>query len=315
MTVYRNEEGPYTKKDFEVIVDLPHPTIQNFITYKHCNLPIMGVGPNGDQNRFLYFDHLLDLAPLNAVRDEVLAGERNQHIRFNKIVANGIIPAYINGQKCIDSYIHHIEKYAPRDDWKAAINQLTRKGDIKIFFHEYFNIKLPWAGIAMFREYSGKYEEKSNPSNWLSLIEYFPRLQKFVEALPFKYVGYVMIFKSTGNGPVLTHRDYYPTNHTVNFINFRLNQRPRPFFLYDCSSNQKIYSNPEANSYFFNEIDAHGMDAESETQYTLRVEGQFRDDFKDQIGLGGYDTFNWDFEHCQNFLKTGHFKIEQSTDI
>lgn len=315
MSVYRSLEGPYTKTDFEVESLLPHSAVKNFTTFRHCNLPLMGVGPDGVQNKFMYFDKLLDTALLKKIRAEVAAGAEKQIVGFNKIVANGIMPASINGQKSIDSYIDNIRKYAPDNSWEKSIATLTRKGDIKIFLHDYFKIKAAWEGIAMFRKYNGSYEDKSKPSEWLGIIEHFPTLQKFVDNLPFKFIGYVMIFKSTGKNPVLVHRDYYPTNHTVNFINFRLEQQERPFFLYDCFTDKKSYIRQNSDAYFFNEIDPHGLDQESETRLTLRVEGQFLDSFKDQIGLGNNDTFNWNYDHCASFLKSGEFKIIKDTDI
>lgn len=275
----------------------------------------MGVGPAGPENHFMYFDKLIDTLPLRKIRDEVLAGEERRILRFNKIVANGIIAKEINGQKSIDSLIANIEKHAPDDSWRNSIKALSRKGDIKIFLHEYFRIKAAWEGLAMFRQYSGSYEDKSEPSDWLGLIEHFPTLRRFVDSLPFKFVGYVMIFKSTGQAPVLIHRDYYPTNHRVNFINFRLGQMPRPFFLYDCPTGGKSYIRQDSDAYFFNEIDPHGLDAEPGAGLTLRVEGQFLDSFRDEIGLGHHDTFNWSFAHAKSFLKSGQFKLETNTDI
>ena len=275
----------------------------------------MGVGPAGPENHFMYFDKLIDTVPLGKIRDEVLAGEERKILAFNKIVANGIIAKEINGQKSVDSLIANIEKYAPDDSWRNAIEEFSRKGDIKIFLHEYFRIKAAWEGLAMFRKYSGSYEDKSEPSEWLGLIEHFPTLRRFVDSLPFKFIGYVMIFKSTGQNPVLIHRDYYPTNHRVNFMNFRLGQQPRPFFLYDCPTGKKSYIRQDSDAYFFNEIDPHGLDAEPDAGLTLRVEGQFLDSFRDEIGLGQHDTFNWSFAHAENFLKSGQFKLETSTDI
>lgn len=315
MSVYRSLEGPFTKDDFEVVSHLPHSTVKDFSTFRHCNLPLMGVGPEGLKNLFIYLDKWIDLEPLNRIREEVLAGEEKKIVGFNKIVANGLIPSEFNGQKSIDSYIDNIAKYAPDDLWKSAISKISRKGDIKIFLHDYFKVKAAWEGIAMFRKYNGSYEDKSKPSEWLGLIDHFPALQKFVDSLPFKYIGYVMIFKSTGADPVLIHRDYYPTNHKVNFINFRLGRKERPFFLFDAFTNKKSYIKQSSDAYFFNEIDPHGLDRESQSNLTLRVEGQFLDSFKDQMGLGQNDTFNWSFEHCEKFLKSGLFKIEGSTDI
>lgn len=315
MEIYRNLEGPYTKNDFEVKVKLPHPIVSEFITYRHCNLPLMGVGPNGPSNLFMYFDKFFDTSVLKKIKDEVSASEEKKIVSFNKIVANGIVPTEFNNQKSIDSYIDNITKYAKDDSWKETIQKFTRKGDIKVFLHDYFNLKVAWEGIAMFRKYDGTYENKSKPSEWLGLIEHLPTMQKFIDSLPFKYIGYVMIFKSSGHNPVLVHRDYYPTNHNVNFINFRLDQKPRPFYLMDAYSKEKKYIDPKYDCYFFNEIDPHGLDTEDGPRLTMRVEGQFTDEFSKAIGLNSADTFNWNYEHCQKFLNSGHFRIESSTDI
>ncbi|MFZ3229646.1 MAG: hypothetical protein WA160_05545 [Pseudobdellovibrio sp.] len=315
MSIYRSDEGPYTKKDFEVVVELPHKSVPNFITFKHCNLPIMGIGPKGPENAFMIFDKYFDLSVLKKIYAEIIEAKQKKHLIFNQIVAIGIIPTQANKQKSIDSYIHNINKYAYDDKWKEDINKLTRRGDIKIYFHDYFNIKNAWDGIAMLRKYTGIYADKTQPSEWLSLIEHFPLLRRFVESLPFKYIGYVMVFKSTGKNPVFIHRDSYPANNTVNFINFRLSPKKRPFFIYDFNTDKKIYVNENAQSYFFNEIDAHGIDQETESHLTLRVEGQFLDAFKSQIGINNFDTFNWEFEHCRQYLNSGQFKIENNTDI
>lgn len=315
MNVYRNTEGPYTKNDFEIKIKINHPQITEFETFRHCNLPIMGIGPNGSNNPFMYFDHLLDLSDLEKIKNEVLEADINNLIQFNKIVANGLVAEDVNQQKCVESYMAHLNKYAKSNDWVELIKNIQRKGDIKVFFHNYFKIKTAWEGIAMFRKYEAIYQKKTEPSEWLPFISHFPILKKFVESLPFNYVGYVMIFKSNAQHPVLIHRDYYPTNHTVNFINFKLDHRPRPFFLYDMNSKKKSYINSDYRSYFFNEIDPHGMDAEAYSGLTLRVEGQFQQSFKDQIGLNYSDTFNWQYDHCQNFLSSNNFKITQSTDL
>ena len=313
MEIYRLQESPFKPSEYEVIVNIDHPTVPNFRTYKHCNLPLMGVGHQ--HQSFLYFDHLIDKKLIPAVREEVVNGALNGHTVFRKIIANGLVPKEVNKQKTIDSYLANLDKYATDQRWKNEIQNITRKGDLKSYFHQYFGVDEAWDGIAMFREYTGQYEDKGKPSQWMPNVEHFPALKMFVDSLPFKYVGYAMIFKSKPNSPVLIHRDYFPVNHQVNFMNIKLDQRPRPFFLYDLQTQTKEYVSPDKDIYFFNEIDLHGMDPESQSGLTLRVEGQFTDEFKKQIGLLGLDTFNWNYPRPQSFLNSGQFKIEQSTDF
>lgn len=313
MEIYRLEEGPFSPAEYEVTVHLNHPTVPSFRTYKHCNLPLMGVGPK--HQNFMYFDKLIDKKLIPLVRKEVLDGYSKGHTQFRKIIANGLVPKELNKQKTIDSYLANLDKYATDERWKSEIQTITRKGDLKSYFHQYFGVDEAWDGIAMFRDYTGLYEDKGKPSQWMKNIEHFPALKSFVESLPFKYVGYAMIFKSKQNQPVLIHRDYFPVNHQVNFMNIKLDQRVRPFFLYDLETHTKKYLAEDQDIYFFNEIDLHGMDPEAESGLTLRVEGQFTDEFKTEIGLADQDTFNWNYEKPRAFLKSGQFKIEQSTDI
>jgi hypothetical protein len=313
MEIYKVHQSPFLPSDYEHFVRLDHPTVPEFRTFKHCNLPKMGVGP--EHKSFLYFDDFIDKSLIPEIKEEIEKGLSNGHTRFNKIIANGLVPTDVNGQKTIDSYLANIEKYAKDDRWKEDIQKITRKGDLKTYFHKYFGIGEPWDGLAMFREYTAHYEDKVKPSQWMQNIEQFPVLKKFVNGLPFKFVGYVMIFKSKPNSPVLIHRDYFPVNHRVHFMNIRLEQKPRPFFLYDIESKTKEYMNPEKDIYFFNEIDLHGLDAEPQSHMTLRIEGQFNDDFLNKIGLPDGETFNWNFEKPKSFLKSGNFKIEPSTDI
>ena len=313
MKIYNFEDSPFRPEQYELTIKLDHPSVTEFKTFKHCNLPLMGVGP--DHQDFLYFDHLLDRTLIPEIRDEIYLGlERNQ-IRFNRIIANGLVPENLNKQKTIDSYIANLDKYAKNHTWKNDIKELTRKGDIKSYFHQYFSVGEAWDGLAMFREYTALYEDKVKPSQWMGGIEHYPSLRKFVESLPFKYIGYVMIFKSKPNNPVLIHRDYFPVSHRVHFMNIRLEQKPRPFFLYDFKEKSKKYMDIDKDIYFFNEIDFHGMDAELESNMTLRIEGQFTEDFLRQIGLPNGETFNWNFDKPKSFLESGDFYIEEKTDI
>ena len=57
------------------------------------------------------------------------------------------------------------------------------------------------------------------------------------------------------------------------------------------------------------------MDAEDQSGLTLRVEGRFNQELRQKIGLTHKDTFNWEFRHVKEFLSSGRFMIEPSTDI
>jgi hypothetical protein len=314
--MYHFGEPPYNEKDFLVWIKNLNSYVPEIFTFKHCNLPLAGVGPQGSP--YIDLTSMIDTSLLGEIYKEVCSGVENQHNFFRKIVQNGITPAWINnGDKSVDSYLLHLDKYAPQNDWKSQIADLKTKREIKIFFHRYFSIKEGWEGIAQFRVYDGNYENKSKPSSWLPLIKHFPILKKFVEGLPFEHIGYAMIFKSLKNAPVLIHRDYFPINHSAQFINFYLDPKPkaRPAFLYDIETQKKTYLPQSCRAYYFNEIDFHGIDPEPESRLTLRIEGKFTKDFLAKIGLFDKRTFDWNYDKPKKYVESGQFKIEQNTDI
>jgi hypothetical protein len=181
---------------------------------------------------------------------------------------------------------------------------------------EKFSITRKWDGIAMFRNYTAEYTDKYKPSSWLPWVEKeCPTLVRLAESLPFEHIGYVIAFKSAPNTDVFIHRDFYPCNHDVNFINIQLDLKPRPFFLYDPNTGEKHYLDENCYAYWFNETDLHGVDAESDSRITLRIEGKFKDSFKKELGMFGHNTFNWSYRIPKEFVDSGQFYIEQSTDI
>lgn len=274
----------------------------------------MGVGPMAQ--KFFYFDEYIDASALASVRQEVEEATEKNILTWRKIVANGLVPASVNsGQKCVDSYLCHLEKYAPSRDWEEPLRAMTKKRDIKTYFHQYFSLSEAWEGLAMLRKYSDDYMKKAEPSSWLEFMEKMPLTKKFIESLPFRYIGYAQIFKSNREQPVLIHRDYFPISHNVQFINIRLDRQPRPFFLYDATTGKKEYVRQDSNAYFFNEVDLHGIDPEPEPRLTLRVEGQFADWFLGETGLDQGRTFDWNYDFAQGVLNNKNYYMEESTDL
>ena len=305
--MYYVNEGQFGEKDFAFEYPLKHTQFPTLWSFKHCNLPITGVGPNGV--KIVSLNRYVDQNIVPIVKEEI---EQATSVRYNHLVQNGIFPKEINGQRCADSYLANLNKYWPNYN----LDQFDKKRDIKMHIQERFGITKKWEGIAMFRNYTADYFDKSKPSSWLPWVEKeCPTLVRLAESLPFEHIGYVIAFKSQPDTDVFIHRDFYPCNHDVNFINIQLDMKPRPFFLYDPNTKEKYYLKDNTYAYWFNETDLHGVDAESESRITLRIEGKFKDSFKKELGMRGSKTFDWSYITPREFVDSGKFYIEQSTDI
>lgn len=305
--MYYVNEGLYGEKDFKFEYELQHPTFNKLWSFYHCNLPPMGLGEEGTE--IVNFNRLVDPNLIPIIKDEV---EASANIKYNPLVQNGIFPKAINGERSVDSYLANIDKYYP--EYNEALRHLDKKRDIKIAIQDKFNISRRWEGIAMFRNYSADYFDKSKPSDWLPWVQKdCPTLVRLVESLPFDHVGYVIAFKSRPNTAVFTHRDFYPCNHDVDFINIQLDWSPRPFFLYDPNTGEKKYLDRFCYAYWFNETDLHGVDAEPISRITLRVEGKFNVRLKKALGITR--AFDWSFPKAKKFLESGKFQIDKNTDI
>ena len=106
----------------------------------------------------------------------------------------------------------------------------------------------------------------------------FPRTVAFIKSLPFKEVGRCVIFGIEANDHAPLHRDSEPgvSLQIAQSISFdpRGNKR---FFL--CDKDQESHTLVEANIYWFNDMDYHGVEDDPFFRYSVRVDGVFEPAF------------------------------------
>ena len=294
-------------------IDHCSPSIRNRVSFKHCTLPIFGVGPYGTP--IVNCDPYIDLSLLEGVSEEFNNNLIHAKDYLHKMIPFGLVPSHINKEKCIDSYLINLDKY-------DAIGSYKRYGDNKLHYHEFkdqickqFNLNRPWHDVLHIRELRSFFE-KNKPSRYNQIAKHFPKLCKFIDSLPFESIGYAMIMRNEPNNPLSIHRDIYMQNHSCHHINVAIDLKPRPVFIYDCIANTKIYKTENSYSYFFNECDFHGADAVDDIRLTLRVDGIFTDGFAQAIGLEQGKTFDWYYDKPQDFIKAvDKIQITHETDI
>jgi hypothetical protein len=148
-------------------------------------------------------------------------------------------------------------------------------------------------------------EEDWNTYSWVDYIGEFPNIKNFVESLPMDRLGIVTVFYNEHYIPLGHHRDfnYFPRErgnkpetfpHRQELIWFRFDI-DRPFYLFDLdekSGKIKDAVPVEGHAAFFNHHNWHGnFDSYSKSSITVKVEGRFTPEFREQIGVNNLEYY------------------------
>jgi Rieske 2Fe-2S family protein len=106
----------------------------------------------------------------------------------------------------------------------------------------------------------------------------FPKTVAFVESLPMREIGRVVVFGLSPNDHAPAHRDSEPGKalSIAQSISFHPGGRKR-FFLQSRDGDQEVVV--DAPIYWFNDMDWHGVHADPWFRYSIRVDGMFDEDF------------------------------------
>lgn len=109
----------------------------------------------------------------------------------------------------------------------------------------------------------------------------FHWLMDFIETLPFKATGRMLIMYDDIARPVTAHRDHTDTDTCHEFIWFRTNKN-KPFYMFNHKTNEKKYV--ESYSAWFDTVNQfHGTDEGEGLTFSIRVDGIFTDEFRKLI--------------------------------
>lgn len=111
--------------------------------------------------------------------------------------------------------------------------------------------------------------------------EEFSDLMTFIETLPFKETGRMLIIYDNAAKEVPPHRDHLETEVCNEFIWFRTNL-VKPFYVLNHFSGEKKYV--ESYSAWFDAVNQfHGSEPAEGLSFSVRVDGKFTDEFKSRI--------------------------------
>jgi hypothetical protein len=116
----------------------------------------------------------------------------------------------------------------------------------------------------------------------------FALLMNFIETLPFKATGRMLIMYDDAPRPVPAHRDHIETEICHEFLWFRTSKK-KPFYMLNEKTGEKRYV--EGHTAWFDSVNQfHGSDAyDGGLSFSIRVDGKFTDEFKAQIPVPEYN--------------------------
>jgi hypothetical protein len=117
--------------------------------------------------------------------------------------------------------------------------------------------------------------------------EEFASLTDFIRTLPFKTTGRMLIIYDDAGKEVPAHRDHLESEVCNDFIWFRTNLK-KPFYVLNQETGAKKYV--ESYSAWFDAVNQyHGSEAVEGLSFSIRVDGTFTDEFKNQIPKPDYN--------------------------
>lgn len=115
----------------------------------------------------------------------------------------------------------------------------------------------------------------------------FSPLMDFIETLPFKATGRMLIMYDDIARPVSAHRDHESPEVCHEFIWFRTNLS-KPFYMLNHHTHEKQYV--ESYSAWFDTVNQfHGTDPQEGLSFSIRVDGLFTDEFRRRIPKPAYN--------------------------
>lgn len=262
-----------------------------------------GVGRN--RHKILTLDQYIDHSHDAELHKEICHGLALSN-DYKMGMTFGAMPPHVTEKFCGNDCWSEMFRHLPKDsEHYKSIEELLSKApgastDAQmqlIYRYMYFAMgaPVPWF-FALYLKKTSFATKTRDRGGWAPAAQYFPKLLKYIETLPFKEIGRIMFFTTYPNAGVLTHRDAVVTEHSDHNINLFFTQGWRPSYVWDEITEEKHYLPKGARSYFFNNRDYHGVDPEPAFRYTLRIDGTFTDELCEELGLEDGFTWKWDYE-------------------
>lgn len=250
-------------------------------------MSILGLGQK--RSPFLYLDDHIDAPNWEYLHDEISYGISQSHWH-KKFVSSGVHDDW--KQKEITTVFMNLENTLTENQ-KSIFDKLSTT-DERIKFltaltkvpHPFWLIFLRWNKRV---EGTGVYNKSiAEDCHWTDDVKHFPYLKTLIESMPFEGIGRVLLFMTEANNSTVPHFDVLNEDQRKekpndDFIWFTTKPGTKNIFVYDSDTHQKIYPEADKKFIWFNEMDYHGTDAVDHFSFSIRIDGKFSRDLKEQL--------------------------------
>jgi hypothetical protein len=255
---------------------------------------------------FVTLDDLFDLAPLDAIHDEVCLALAQLPTSYTggSHRAMGIMPKGCEAEALVDyqEVIRDLDDagfltFRSLADDPAAIDPLRRRElefgeerDVPLSMRQMLWLKLrhrvyfPWKVYAELIP-NERWEDKCDAAGkrfTRSAEALLPKTLAFVKQLPFRHIGRCNIMGLEANDHGTVHRDGEP----------RAGRAPDPFLAFCPRGDKRLYVMDARSGdriqalgrvFWFNDHDYHGVFADPHFRYSIRVDGPFTAEFEERL--------------------------------
>ena len=223
----------------------------NFPHFKYEPSPLCGVGK--EHAPIVNMDPYIDTS-----RNEELHLEICRGMALAKEQKVATYPGSVHiserekGKRSFTEILWELDKNDPTGVHRKMIEQLASDHEAKPYYVDHpaiyrYMYYAMGADIAWYHTYYLRrqgFGQKTNAKGayWTDeAVQHFPKIIEYIESLPFKEIGRVLIFSTFPNTGITAHRDYHITPHKDHMINLYLGQGWRPSFVWDDIQNKKVY--------------------------------------------------------------------------
>lgn len=266
------------------------------------------IGVHGHNAPYLILDDLIDTSCFEELHEEICLGLTSvdySYIGGNHKSTNIVPPEFADDEFKDFGYVianftdQEFETFIRLADGRVNIDMANWRnytfgedGQIELSWRQlqYLKIKygvyFPWKGFVEFLPGDTNWNTKHLvDAEFPDYIQYnFPRTCAYLRTLPFKSLGRCNIMGLEANDHGTIHRDNFEMLHDPPINDFITICPPgnKDLFLYNSERREKLFV-PKCKAYTFNDMNYHGVEAAPHYRYSIRVDGIFTDEFREQI--------------------------------
>ena len=248
------------------------------------NMTIQGLGSN--KKPFIYLDEYITDVDWEQLHSDVCFGI-SQSQWNKKFVSSGVHDHWADQE--ITPYMRQVESLLTSYELDSYNKCKTIDEKLK-FITALKHIPHPFWSIFIRNnkriESTGLLNKHiSSDCEWLENAKYFPSLISLINVMPFESIGRVMLFMTEANNQTLPHYDGRSQNDRPNddFIWFTTKQTTKQIYVMDSESLVKTHADPSKRFIWFNEMDYHGTDITSHFSFSIRIDGKFKPNIRNEL--------------------------------